>query len=168
MVHPVLRQGRAPPEQMIPERENRTMPKEFPLALFPVQLFPDVSLEAVTVDSANKAFTISVADSGWALSQDIEFFFGPGDMVFFFSGKMQMGYKQPTDTTWQGTNNEELLQYLGELEMIKKQSNGTWLFRFANQEKGFLTAIILDDVAKIEWTGEVNEKVYDLFTNDEE
>lgn len=138
------------------------MPKEFPLELFPIQIFPEVLLEAVTVDSEKKTLTISVNDSGWALSRDIEFFFGPGDMIFFFSGNIQMGYKQPADNTWQKTNNQELLTHFGELEFIKKQHDGTWLFRFANREKDYLSAIILDDVVKIEWTGEVDEKVYNL------
>lgn len=144
------------------------MTKEFPLELFPVQLFPEVELEAVTVDSANKVLTISVSDSGWALTRDIEFFFGPGDMLFSFSGEMQIAHKQQTDTTWKKENRQELLQYVVELEIIKKQEDGTWMFTFANREKGYLVAIILDAIVKIEWSGEFDEEIYDLLVNGDE
>jgi alpha-tubulin suppressor-like RCC1 family protein len=50
------------------------MPTEFPLDLFPVQIFPDVELDAVRINNAENVLIISVSDSGWAVSRDIEFF----------------------------------------------------------------------------------------------
>ena len=137
------------------------MSTEFPLDLFPVQLFPDVELDAVRVNDAEKTLIISVSDSGWALSQDIEFFFGEGDMVFHFSGQPEIGWKCLDKETWD-VGGLDLLHHLDALEIIRRQSNGSWLFQFATRQNGCSLVVVLESVTKIEWTGEVDRKLYDI------
>lgn len=135
------------------------MPTEFPLALFPPQLFPDVDLKSVTMTET--ALTISVTESEWAISEDMEYFFGPGDMIFQFSGEPAIGWKELHETTWHRSNHE-LLPHLVTLEIIRRQGNGSWLFQFSCREKELVAAIILDEVTRIDWTGEADEDMLAL------
>ena len=135
------------------------MPTEFPLPLFPKQLLPDVELDAVTMDETT--LTISVSDSEWAISRDIEYFFGPGEMIFSFTGQPTFGWKKPKEEAWHKITSE-LLEHLTALERIERADNESWLFYFSHREKGYLGIIILEAVTKIEWTGEVDEKVLEL------
>ena len=135
------------------------MSTEFPFDCFPTQLFPEVVLKSVSIDET--VLTISATESEWAIAPDMEYFFGPGDMLFHFAGEPSIRWKKLHETAW-NESSRELLPHIAALEFIRRQDSGSWLFQFSNRKKGVIIHVILDEVERIEWTGEADEDLLDL------
>lgn len=135
------------------------MATEFPLALFPKQLFPDVELKEIGFCGAS--MVISVTESEWAISDEIAYFYGPGDMIFHFSGEPSINLKCVKKMECK-TDVQDCLAELESLEVIRRQDDSSWLFQFSNRARGFIVDITLDKVSKIEWTGEADEENMEL------
>lgn len=134
------------------------MATEFPLALFPGQLFPDVELKEVIINDNN--MVIAVTDSEWAISDDMVYFFGPGEMVFNFSGAVSIEYGIGADKELH-SGDKSILKRIKTLDFIRKQDDSL-LFQFGNRKEKIRIMIHLAKIAKIEWTGDADEDMLEL------
>ena len=139
--------------------QEHAMTTEFPLDIFPVQLFPDAEVKRVSLEAAT--LTITVSDSDWALSEDEELFFGPGDMIFQYTGAATLGWRSVQETGWHG-GGPELLTRLTALDFIRRQPDGSWLFQFSCRAQGFVVSLLLEKITRIDWTGDADEDLLAL------
>ncbi len=132
------------------------MTTEFPLDIFPTQIFPDADLKRISLEAA--ALTIAVSDSEWGFSEDEILFFGPGNMIFHYSGKASPGWRKLHEKSWH-EGGPELLGHSAALDFIRRQPDDTWLFQFSNREQGFVVCLLLEKISRIDWTGEANQQL---------
>lgn len=132
---------------------------EFPLAIFPTQLFPDAELKCVSLEATT--LTIAVSDSDWALSGNDNLFFGSGDMIFQYTGAATLGWRNVRETGWH-KGGPELPARLAALDFIRRQPDDSWLFQFSSREQGFVVSLLLEKVTRIDWTGDADEELLAL------
>lgn len=132
------------------------MTTEFPLDLFPAQLFPDANLRQLRLETAT--LTVTVSDSEWGLAEDKILFYGRGDMVFQYEGAPVLKWKKLHEKSWHESG-PEILSHLAALDFICRQADDSWLFQFSSREQGFMAGLFLEKITRIDWTGDANERL---------
>ena len=135
------------------------MTTEFPLNIFPTQIFPDAELKRISLEAT--ALTIAVSNSEWGFSEDGILFYGTGSMTFHYAGKASPGWRKVHETSWH-EGGPELLAHSTALEFIRRQADDSWLFQFSSREQGFVVCLLLEKISRIDWTGEANQKLLQL------
>lgn len=132
------------------------MTTEFPLDIFPAQIFPDAEPTRISLEAAT--LTIAVSDSDWGFSEDEILFYGPGNMIFYYSGKASPGWRKLHEKSWH-KGGPELLARSAALDFIRRQPDDSWLFQFSNREQGFVVCLLLERISHITWTGQANRQL---------
>lgn len=127
------------------------MPRVFPADFFSPQFFPDVLLSKVTVTP--ERLILTVTDSDWALQPKISLFYGPGDMIFFYSGEIKYFWRNVKESIWHSLAQEPTLDDKVNLEIITHIGE-KWAFRFRLADRKKLIELRVPTVNKIIWTGE--------------
>ena len=126
------------------------MSKVFPLSLFPEQFFPDVTLQEVRFSEST--LEIVVSDSEWALEPKIVLFYGPGTMIFAYSGQPRIRRRASNDPDWTYGATQEIMNRVISFDMVSRDDN-QWAFRFRPDKKGEIVEVILPEMTHITWSG---------------
>ncbi|MDM8216736.1 hypothetical protein QUW15_11350 [Desulfovibrio piger] len=135
------------------------MTTEFPLDIFPTQLFPDTALQQIRLDAAS--LTIAASNSEWGFTEDETLFYGPGEMIFQYEGAATLQWRNLHETRWHESG-PELLPRLAALEFIRRQPDESWLFQFSSRRQGFVATLLLHRVTRIDWTGDADEELIQM------
>lgn len=125
----------------------------FSLDIIPKQLFPDGEISAVSINK--NEISISFIESEWDIESCTELLYGSGDMVFFYTGKLIFQVKEIDEEEWNIYNGIFYIDSLFKLELITRYDDH-WAFYFRNENKEFLVNMIVPQVGKVLWTGEVD------------
>jgi hypothetical protein len=133
------------------------MDKNLPPNFLPDQFFPDVDLAKVALNSTELVITAS--DSQWGLQSDIIFFYGPGEMHFYYEGQARMHWKKLKSETW-SPGSMNFISQLTHFDMIT-QKDGMWFFRFRTAKQDTHVEIFFETIKRITWTGEGDDDIDD-------
>lgn len=123
------------------------------LDAIPKQLFPDGEISKITINK-NKIL-ISFIESEWDIESCTEWIYGTGDMIFYYSGKLFFQVKNFFEEEWNIYNGKFFIYSSIKLELITRYDD-YWAFYFRNENKEFLVNMIVPQVGKVLWTGEVD------------
>lgn len=126
----------------------------FPLNAIPKKMFPDAKLSKLLLRPGELVF--SMDDSDWAIEDDISLFYGPGDMVFYYSGDIEFQKRAPSNNEWSTVLQSTLPDRALSLEMISRYEE-KMVFQFREENTGYAFKIIISEVIKIIWTGEKDD-----------
>jgi hypothetical protein len=129
--------------------------KNLPPAILSTLFFPDVVLKSLSLTP--EELVVKATDSAWGLQSDIIFFYGPGDMHFYYEGQVKIHWKTVRGEQWE-PGSLDLLAQVTHFDMIRRK-DGIWRFLFRNAAAGVNVELSFERITRIIWFGKGDDNI---------